>query len=75
LDSPDVTDKSAAATGACRATAHIVPFTGDWLARLVLLALLVLCPALLPARASVANAPGANLEIALVTYGPGEVFW
>ena len=28
-----------------------------------------------PARASVANAPGANLEVALVTYGPGDVYW
>jgi hypothetical protein len=27
------------------------------------------------AHASVANAPGANLEIALVTYGPGETYW
>jgi hypothetical protein len=29
----------------------------------------------LPARASVANAPGANLEVSLVTYGPGETYW
>jgi len=43
--------------------------------RLVLLVALAVCPALLPAYASVANAPGANLEIALVTYGPGEVYW
>lgn len=27
------------------------------------------------ARASVANAPGANLEVSLVTYGPGETYW
>ncbi|MGO4703370.1 lipoprotein N-acyltransferase Lnb domain-containing protein [Dyella sp. 2RAB6] len=27
------------------------------------------------AQASVANAPGANLEVALVTYGPGETYW
>lgn len=33
-----------------------------------------LLPAL-PARASVANAPAANLEIALITYGPGETYW
>jgi hypothetical protein len=26
-------------------------------------------------RASVANAPGANLEVSLVTYGPGEIYW
>ncbi len=29
----------------------------------------------LPARASVANAPGANIEVSLVTYGPGETYW
>ncbi|WP_189439498.1 DUF4105 domain-containing protein [Rhodanobacter panaciterrae] len=29
----------------------------------------------LPARASVANAPGANLEVSLITYGPGETYW
>lgn len=28
-----------------------------------------------PTHASVANAPGANLEVALVTYGPGDVYW
>lgn len=28
-----------------------------------------------PAHASVANAPGANLEVALITYGPGDVYW
>jgi hypothetical protein len=28
-----------------------------------------------PTHASVANAPAANLEIALVTYGPGETYW
>jgi hypothetical protein len=26
-------------------------------------------------RAGVANAPGANLEVSLVTYGPGEIYW
>jgi len=40
---------------------------------LTLLALLLL--ATVPARASVANAPGANLEVYLVTYGPGDVYW
>jgi hypothetical protein len=40
---------------------------------LPLLALFLLVIA--PARASVANAPGANLEVALVTYGPGDVYW
>jgi hypothetical protein len=28
-----------------------------------------------PARASVANAPGANLQVSLITYGPGETYW
>lgn len=27
------------------------------------------------ARASVANAPGANLQVSLITYGPGETYW
>jgi hypothetical protein len=27
------------------------------------------------ARASVADAPGANLEVSLITYGPGETYW
>ncbi|MDE2279969.1 MAG: DUF4105 domain-containing protein [Xanthomonadaceae bacterium] len=40
---------------------------------LPLLALLLLAVA--PARASIANAPGANLEVSLVTYGPGDVYW
>lgn len=40
---------------------------------LPLFALLLL--AIAPAHASVANAPGANLEVALVTYGPGDVYW
>src|SRR5487761_536146 len=29
----------------------------------------------LPARASVTNAPGANLQVSLITYGPGETYW
>lgn len=28
-----------------------------------------------PARAGVANAPGANLQVSLITYGPGETYW
>lgn len=44
------------------------------LARLLtLLSLLLL--AIAPAHASVANAPGAKLEVSLVTYGPGDVYW
>src|SRR5690242_19082355 len=41
---------------------------------LICLALL-LAFAVRPAHAGVANAPGANLEISLVTYGPGETYW
>ena len=40
---------------------------------LSLFALLLL--AIAPAHASVANAPGANLEVSLVTYGPGDIYW
>ncbi|TPG47978.1 DUF4105 domain-containing protein [Rhodanobacter glycinis] len=29
----------------------------------------------LPAHASIANAPGANIEVSLITYGPGETYW
>ena len=41
---------------------------------LLLLALLML-GALPAARAGIANAPGANLEVSLITYGPGETYW
>jgi hypothetical protein len=40
---------------------------------LPLLALFLL--SLAPARADVANAPGANLEVSLITYGPGATYW
>jgi hypothetical protein len=36
---------------------------------------LLLAFALPPAHAGVANAPGANLEVSLVTYGPGDTYW
>ncbi|WP_430388236.1 DUF4105 domain-containing protein [Dyella sp. 20L07] len=42
------------------------------------LSLLLLCGALTwapPAQAGVANAPGANLEVSLITYGPGDTYW
>jgi len=29
----------------------------------------------LPAHAGIANAPGANLRVSLITYGPGETYW
>ena len=28
-----------------------------------------------PAHAGVANAPGANLRVTMITYGPGETYW
>ncbi|MCW8806582.1 MAG: DUF4105 domain-containing protein [Rhodanobacter sp.] len=40
----------------------------------ILLAALLLGAAM-PARASIANAPGADLEVSLVSYGPGETYW
>ena len=44
--------------------------------RLYTLLLALLLSALLPsAHASVANAPGANLQVSLITYGPGETYW
>ena len=38
------------------------------------LALLMLAM-IAPVHAGVANAPGANLEVSLITYGPGETYW
>lgn len=38
-------------------------------------ALLLACSALPPARAGIVDAPGDALEIALVTYGPGTIYW
>ncbi|HEX5305949.1 MAG TPA: DUF4105 domain-containing protein [Dyella sp.] len=29
----------------------------------------------LPAHAGVANAPGANLQVTVITYGPGDTYW
>jgi hypothetical protein len=43
--------------------------------RLFLIALTLLCCASLPAHAGVADAPGEKLEISLITYGPGDIYW
>ena len=43
------------------------------LAGLLLAALLAL--ATLPAQAGIATAPGRDLRVELVTYGPGRVYW
>jgi len=39
----------------------------------VLLCCLLLSPA--TARAGIADAPGSNLEVSLITYGPGDTYW
>ncbi|RDS85311.1 DUF4105 domain-containing protein [Dyella psychrodurans] len=43
--------------------------------RIALIALLFLSCALSPARADVADAQGQNLEVSLITYGPGDIYW
>ena len=43
--------------------------------RLLLTFALILCSACIPAWADVGNAPGENLEVSLVTYGPGDIYW
>ena len=43
--------------------------------RLLLTFALILCSACIPAWADVGNAPGENLEVSLVTYGTGEIYW
>ncbi len=39
---------------------------------LVAMLALTLC---LPVHAAIANAPGANLQVSLITYGPGATYW
>lgn len=43
--------------------------------RLALLTVLAILSCLAPAHADVANAAGANLQVSLITYGPGETYW
>jgi uncharacterized protein DUF4105 len=45
------------------------------ISRNLLSLVLLLLALVVPAHASVANAPGANLEVSLITYGPGETYW
>jgi hypothetical protein len=56
-----------------------LPAISTWLQRtLAGFTLLLLCCALAwspRAQAGVAKAPGANLEVSLVTYGPGDTYW
>ena len=42
---------------------------------ILLLFALLLFGTLSSAHASIANAPGANLEVSLITYGPGATYW
>jgi hypothetical protein len=43
----------------------------------VIASMMLCCLLLLPAaaHAGVANAPGSNLEVSLITYGPGDTYW
>ncbi len=45
------------------------------ISRNLLLLVLLTLTMIAPAHASIANAPGANLEVSLITYGPGETYW
>ena len=45
------------------------------IARAWLIAILLLFIALPRAHASVADAPDANLQVSLISYGPGETYW
>lgn len=45
------------------------------ISRNLLLLVLLMLAAIAPTHASVANAPGANLQVSLITYGPGETYW
>lgn len=44
-------------------------------ARLILFAALALLSCFPSAHAGVADAPGADLQVSLVTYGPGDIYW
>ncbi|MEO7067454.1 MAG: DUF4105 domain-containing protein [Rhodanobacter sp.] len=43
--------------------------------RIFILLACLLMAALSPAHASLADAPGADLQVSLITYGPGETYW
>jgi opacity protein-like surface antigen len=47
----------------------------NWINRNLLLFVLLAMTLIAPAHASVADAPGANLQVSLITYGPGETYW
>jgi len=48
--------------------------SGD-VSRILLMLALLLMGSLSTAHASIVNAPGSNLEVSLITYGPGETYW
>ncbi len=55
---------------------NILPMSRmNLISRNLLLLFLLALATLAPARAGIANAPGANLEVSLITYGPGETYW
>ena len=47
----------------------------EWFPRAILALALLLLAAIGPARAGIADARGADLEVSLVTYGPGDIYW
>jgi len=47
----------------------------DLLRRASLVLAILMLAALVPVRAGIADAPGADLEVSLVTYGPGDIYW
>lgn len=50
-------------------------FSSSHFRRLLMLFACVLAAAMSPAHASVADASGADLQVSLITYGPGETYW
>lgn len=47
----------------------------DPLRRIAVMFALLVLTALAPAHAGIAEAPGTDLEVSLVTYGPGDIYW
>src|SRR6185312_13238894 len=47
----------------------------DLLRRASLVLAILMLAALVPVHAGIADAPGADLEVSLVTYGPGDIYW
>ncbi len=47
----------------------------NFLHRAAVVFVTLMLAALAPARAGIADAPGSDLQVSLVTYGPGEIYW